>query len=275
MSIALGLLASLLIGSSDFLGGRAAGRTTPLQTTTAAFLGGAIAITAASPLLGAASGRDLALGAASGVAVFAALTLLWWGYARSSIGVAAPVAAVVSTALPVLYDAARGEVPGVLGWVGITIGLAALLLTSWARRAARDGVRDGVVLGALAGVAFAAMFVIAASSSEESGTWPVAAQRATAFVIAAAVGLARGRRPLADPTSVRWSLLAGVFGAGGVAAVVYAGQRGPFAPVVVAGSMYPAVAVALAWVFMQQTLRPRQVAGLGAAIVGVSLIALD
>ena len=38
--VLLGLLASLLIGVSDFLGARSAGRTTALQTTTAAFLGG-------------------------------------------------------------------------------------------------------------------------------------------------------------------------------------------------------------------------------------------
>ena len=43
MPILLGLLASLLIGTSDFLGARSAGRTTALQTTTAAFLGGGVA----------------------------------------------------------------------------------------------------------------------------------------------------------------------------------------------------------------------------------------
>ena len=70
-------------------------------------------------------------------------------------------------------------------------------------------------------------------------------------------------------------MLAGVFGASGVAAVVYGGQRGPIAPVVVAGSMYPAVAIALAWVFMDQVLTPRQILGVIGALVGVALIALD
>jgi drug/metabolite transporter (DMT)-like permease len=271
--IVLGLLASLLIGSSDFLGARSAGRTTPLQTTTAAFLGGAVAVAVYSPLLGSPSWRDLALGALSGFAAFGALTTLWWAYTRSSVGVAAPVAAVVSTVLPVLFDAARGEVPGVLGWCGVGVGCAALLLTSWAPGS--RGLRDGVVLGGIAGVAFAAMFLIAVASSSDAGTWPVVSQRATAFALAAGVGLATGRAPFADLESVKWSLLAGVFGASGVAAVVYGGQRGPIAPVVVAGSMYPAVVVALAWVFMHQRLRPAQMLGLVAALVGVALIAVD
>ena len=79
----------------------------------------------------------------------------------------------------------------------------------------------------------------------------------------------------ADLASVRWSVLAGVFGACGVASTVYGGQRGPVAPVIVAGSMYPAVAVGLAWVFMRQRLTRRQGAGLVAALIGVALIAAD
>lgn len=274
MPVLLGLLASLCIGSSDFLGARSAGRTTPLQTTTAAFLGGAVLVAACSPFLGSPSGPDLALGALSGIAAFVALTLLWWGYSRSSIGVAAPLAAVVSTVLPVLFDAVRGRAPGAIGWCGVVVGVAALVLTSWAPGS--RGLRDGIVLGALAGVAFAAMFLIAVESSEDAGTWPVAAQRATAFVVAVVVGAATGRRPFAaDLASVRWSLVAGGAGAVGVAAVVFGGQRGPIAPVIVAGSMYPAVAVGLAWLLLRQRLSRRQIVGLVAAVVGVALIAAD
>lgn len=277
MPVLFGLLAALLIGSSDFLGARTAGRTTALQTTTAAFIGGAIAVSIYSPLLGTPTRHDLWLGALSGIAAAVALTTLWLGYARSSIGIAAPVAAVVSTVLPVLYEAARGESPGLIGWVGVAVGVSALFLTSWNPRRT-DGVeqvRVGVVLGALAGVAFAAMFLIAIATSEESGTWPVATQRLTAFAIAVAFGLATGRRPFADLVSVRWSLFAGVLGASGVAATVYGGQRGPVAPIIVAGSMYPAVAVGLAWIFLHQQLTARQVTGLVAALIGVALIAVD
>lgn len=277
MQVLFGLLAALLIGSSDFLGARTAGRTTALQTTTAAFIGGAVAVAIYSPLLGTPVAADLWLGALSGIAAAIALTTLWLGYARSSIGIAAPVAAVVSTVLPVLYEAARGESPGALGWCGVTVGVVALLLTSWNPRGidGADSVRVGVLLGALAGVAFAAMFLIAISTSEESGTWPVASQRLAAFAVAVAFGLATGRRPFADLVSIRWSVVAGVLGASGVAATVYGGQRGPVAPVIVAGSMYPAVAVGLAWVFLHQRLTARQMTGLVAALVGVALIALD
>jgi drug/metabolite transporter (DMT)-like permease len=274
VQIALGLLASLLIGASDFFGAKSSGRTTALQTTTVAFLGGAIATAILSPLLGTPSARDLAFGALSGVAAFAALTTLWRGYTRSSVGVAAPTTAVVSTVLPVLSSTLFGDGPGVLGWTGVAVGTIALVLTSYAP--GNRHVRDGVVLGGLAGACFAAMFLLAVNTAEEAGTWPVVAQRTTAFVVAVVAGLVQGHRPISrDLTAVRWSAIAGAFGATGVAAIVFGGQRGPIAPVIVAGSMYPAVVIGLAWMFLGQRLTGRQLTGLFAALVGVALIALD
>jgi drug/metabolite transporter (DMT)-like permease len=271
--VLFGLLASVCIGTSDFLGARSAGRTTALQATTAAFLGGAVLVLIYSPFLGHPSVRDLGFGAASGIAAFVALTTLWRAYARSSIGLAAPIAAVVSTVLPVLFDAARGTVPGPFGWSGMVVGSIAIVLTSWVPGAV--GRRDGIVLGAAAGVAFAAMFLLAVETSEGAGTWPVVSQRFVAFGLAALVTLGTRRRLVGDIGSTVWSVLAGAVGATGVASVVYGGQRGPIAPVVVAGSMYPAVAVTLAWMFMRQGLQRRQVLGIAAACVGVALIALD
>lgn len=274
MQVALGLLASVLIGTSDFFGAKSSGRTTALQTTTVAFLGGALATALVSPLLGSPSLRDLGFGALSGVAAFAALTTLWFGYARSSVGIAAPVAAVVSTVLPIVWAAFRGDAPGVLGWSGVTVGIVALVLTSYAPGSRH--LRDGIVLGALAGVWFATMFLLAVNTAEDAGTWPVVSQRSTAFALAALVGVARGNRPVArDPVAIRWSATAGAFGACGVAAIVFGGQRGPIAPVIVAGSMYPAVVVALAWLFLGERLRTRQVFGIAAALVGVALMSLD
>lgn len=274
MQVALGLLASVLIGTADFFGAKSSGRTTALQTTTVAFLGGAVATAMISPFLGTPSAHDLGFGALSGIAAFAALTTLWFGYARSSVGVAAPVAAVVSTVLPVLWAAVGGDRPGVPGWSGLALGVAALVLTSYAPGS--RNVRDGVALGALAGVWFAAMFLLAVETAEEAGTWPVVSQRSTALVLAALAGVLTGNRPIADDlVAIRWSATAGAFGACGVAAIVFGGQRGPIAPVIVAGAMYPAVVVALAWMFMGERLRRRQLLGVGAALVGVALMSVD
>ncbi|MEY2959311.1 MAG: hypothetical protein RLZZ01_1879, partial [Actinomycetota bacterium] len=266
MQVAFGIVASFLIGTSDFLGAKSSGRTTALQTTTVAFLGGAVVTASLSPFLGTPTVRDLTIGALSGVAAFAALTTLWFGYARSGVGTVAPITAVVSTMLPVLWSTARGVGPGVVGWAGVGVGVVALVLTAYVPGSRNP--RDGIVLGSIAGVFFAAMFLLAVNTAETAGTWPVVAQRTTAFVVAVGVGVFGPDRPVsADRVAVRWSLLAGGCGACGVAAIVLGGQRGPIAPVIVAGSMYPAVAVGLARVFLRERSTPRQVAGIAAALV--------
>jgi drug/metabolite transporter (DMT)-like permease len=271
--IVLGVVASVLIGVSDFLGARSVGRVTPLQATTAAFLGGGVAAAAYSPLLGSPSWRDLALGAVSGVALAVGLTTMWKAFARSSIGVASPVAAVIATVLPVLYGMTRDEYPGVLGWIGVAVAAVALVLTSW--NAGDSDAMAGVRLGAVAGVFFSAMFVISVETSDAAGTWPIVPQRFTAFALALAAAAAT-RRPAMDVSRATWGAFgAGVLGAGGVAAVAYGGQRYPVAPVVVAGSMYPAVAIGLGWLILRQRLTTRQIVGLVAALVGVALIAAD
>jgi len=132
-----------------------------------------------------------------------------------------------------------------------------------------------VVLGVVSGLFFALMYLFAVKTSEEAGTWPVVTQRATALVLAAGAAIVTRQRMFAAGAAFRWSLLAGVFGASGVAAIVYGGQRHPIAPVVVSGSMYPAVAISLAWVFMHQPLSRRQSWGLAGALLGVALIARD
>jgi drug/metabolite transporter (DMT)-like permease len=282
--VALGLLAALLIGAADFLGARSSGRTTSFQTTSAAFLGGALAATLYSPLLGSPGVRDIVFGCLSGVALAVALSTLWRAYTLASIGVTGPIASVISSSLPVLFDATRGEAPGVLGWIGVVVGIGSLFLTSYVRSVVPVTAEIGaparrvplpVLLGVISGVFFALMYLFAVKTSEEAGTWPVAAQRATAFVLATIVAVVTRQSMFARGSALGWSLIAGVCGASGVAAIVYGGQRGPDAPVIVAGSMYPAVAIVLAWAFMHQPLTRRQTVGLVGALLGVALIALD
>lgn len=273
MPILLGLLGSMLLGISDFLGARSSGRSTALQSTTAAFFGGIFSAALLSPFLGEPIARDLLLGAASGVALCIGLTLLWQGYAKSSLGVAAPATAVVMTVLPVIFDAVRGEGPHLIGWCGVGVGIFALILTSWV--ADSEHMTIGITYGVMSGVAFSVMFVVAIETSNESGTWPIVTQRATAFAIAACVGLGLRRRPVSGGPAMRWSLLAGAIGTTGVAAIVFGGQRGSLTQVIVSGSMYPAVAIGLGWMFMHEKLRRRQVFGLVAALAGIVLIALD
>lgn len=273
MSVLWGVAAAVLIGISDTFGSRSSRDSTALQSVTAAFWAATVLGLAASPFLGDLRSDDLVRGAISGVAAAAALWTLWRAYVVSTVGVGAPVAAVVGGAIPVAVDVVRGDEPGWIGVVGIVVGLASLILTSWST----DGkpVVPGLALGAIAGVFFAVMFIVSADTSVESGVWPMTSQRLVAALIVTSFSLARGLPPLAAAPAARLSVLGGLAGGSGVAAVILGGQRHALGPIAVAASLYPAVTIALHWVLFGERLRWWQVLGLAGALTGVALIAAD
>jgi len=270
--IAFGLTAMVLIGMSDFLGARSSGRSTAMQTVNAAFWAGALAALVVAPFTGSITAVDMAKGAISGVAVTGALWTLWRGYVVSTMGITAPIAAVTGAVLPVLVDVSRGEGPGALGSIGMAVGVASLLLTSWSRgdRSPIPGVAHGLAAGAM----FAVMFVVGGDTSIDSGVWPIVAQRGTAGLIITATALLLRQKPLAaERDDVKWSSISGAAGAAGVGSIVLGAQRGPIGPVTVVGSLYPVVGIALNWILQGEKLRWWQVIGLIGAVTGVALIA--
>jgi drug/metabolite transporter (DMT)-like permease len=108
----------------------------------------------------------------------------------------------------------------------------------------------------------------------EGGTfWPLAAARATSFVLALSAALAR-RRPWAPPRAV-WPtvLLSGALDAGGNACFVLAAQAGRLDVAAVLSSMYPASTVALAALLLGERVSRRQGAGIAAVLGAIALIA--
>ncbi len=270
--IAFGLAATFLIGISDYLGAHASGRSTAMQAVNAAFWAGAAAALVVAPFSGSISTVDMVKGAVSGVAVTGALWTLWRGYVVSTMGVTAPIAAVTGAVLPVMFDVSRGEGPGALGAIGMAIGVASLLLTSWSggdRSPAR-----GILHGLAAGSMFAVALVVSGDTSIDSGVWPIVAQRGTAGIIITVTAMFLRKPPFAARYAVKWSSISGIAGSAGVASIVLGAQRGPIGPVAVTGSLYPVVGIALLWILQGERLRWWQVIGLLGAVTGVAFIAV-
>src|SRR4051794_6021737 len=118
MGLTVGLLAALFFGSGDFLGGRASQdaptRSVLLVSQACAALG---AIVLVLVIHGDPIGRDLAYGAAAGVANGLGLGLLYRGLATGGMGVVAPITAVVGAIVPVAWGIARGERPSAIAIV--------------------------------------------------------------------------------------------------------------------------------------------------------------
>jgi drug/metabolite transporter (DMT)-like permease len=278
MGVTIGLLAALFFGSGDFLGGRASSdapaRTVLLVSQASAAIG---AIALVLVIHGDPVGRDLAYGAAAGAANGVGLGLLYRGLAGGTMGVVAPVTAVVGAMVPVAWGVARGERPDALVFAGVAVAVAAAGLIS---RGADDGARGAaasraLLLAVAAGAALGTSFVLFAHTSERSGPWAVLTARATAVLGAAALALAR-RHSGGGVLSRRTAGIAIGAGACDVLAttfLVVAIRRDLSVVVAPVVSLAPGFTVLWAWMMLREPLSRLQSAGLLLALCGLAMIA--
>jgi drug/metabolite transporter (DMT)-like permease len=296
----LALAAAVLYGTADFLGGVASRRASVfavLATTVPA--GAAVVIVVA--LLGEAAGLGSLLGhglgsptsiggwgavgwaAVSGLCGAAGLVAFYAGFAAAPISVVAPVAALVSTALPVGIAVAGGERPTSRMVAGGLICLVAIVLVS-APPAGRPGRDDpdaraagrlrGLGCGVAAGAGFGLFFLCLKNAGQSGVLWPVAISRTSGTLVAAGIALVTRTRPWrregGGPGAI--ALVSGAVDAAANVCYVLATRAGLFGLAVVITSLYPGMTVLLARWVLGERMRWLQRAGLLLAAAGVVLL---
>lgn len=275
MTVLLGLLAAMSVGTSDFLGGLASRRANPVVVTAMSTLVGfLLAFVAALVVVDEATLADMGWGALGGVALALGLVALYAGYARTRVSIAAPVAGVGAAALPVVVESLFGDdTLSAAATAGVLLGLVAIGLVSIGRSDQRGTVGSSVLYGLGGAAGIGLLFICLANSAEDSGLWPIVAARGSGFVVLAAIMGAKRLGPSMSRGS--WPLVIGI------AALVTAGNTmfltasrvGSISVAAVLNSLFPAATVFWAWVVFRERLRKVQLLGLGVALVAVALIA--
>lgn len=272
-ALALAIAAALLLGASDFFAARSA-RSTSAITVTRTAVGTS---TVLSPLLlllvdSQWIGRDLFIGAMSGLFMIGGLMLLYRGYAVARMGIVAPLSSVLLATVPVVWDLINGVTPGALAASGMALGLAALVLTSYTPGGV-GSVSQGAALGLGSGLAFGVAFTLMGEVSLASGLTPVITQRGTGFLLLAVIGLVRSDPFLAEGIGRQRAIVAGFLGLVAIGSLQMAFQRGDLGPVSVASSQFATVAVILSVLFNHERMRWWQALGVGTTALAVALIA--
>jgi uncharacterized membrane protein len=288
MVILLGLAASVLYGTGDFLGGLATRRVQVLAVLMLAETAGVIvAVPAAAMSPGPVRLAGLAWGISAGLVGGLGLIIFYVGLAAGPMSVVAPVSGLVSTILPVAVALAEGERPRAEVYAGALLCLAAIVLASSAGagdpargprapRSGLTGVGRAVGYGIAAGSSFGLFFLLIRNAGQSGELWPVAAGRigelAVVLIVAAVL-----RRSLM-PRGAGFILLLAVAGAGAIDVVanicyVAATRTGMFGLAVVLASLYPGFTVLLARAVLGERLRWVQRVGLGLAALGIILVA--
>jgi len=277
MAAILALSAAVAYGVGDFLGGVAARRESATVVVLWSHLVGLIMLLMLAPLLGGElTPSAMAIGAVAGLFGGIGVALFYRGLAVGAMSVVAPIAALLSAAVPVVAGLIEGERPTPAALVGIALALGAIVLVS--RDAApedRGPLRwQALALAVGAGLAFGLFFVVISHAGEGVGIWPLVGARAASVSLFLGLGAA-GVTAAAPPKGAIGAIVAcGVLDAGANVFLLLALDRGLLSVVSVLTALYPAGTVLLARYVLGENLRPVQRAGLGVAGMAAVLIAL-
>ena len=271
-SAAYGLAAVLAWGTSDFLGGRATRRANAFLFTTVVNIGGLLLVGTLASATHASfpSGRSAAWVLAGGVSGGAALAIFYRALSTGRMGLTAPVAAVLGAAIPAFFSMFTESLPGripILGFLLAAIGL-------WLITRTQDGTPpEGIGLAVLAGIGFASFYLCIRQAGDASALWIAALTRTGGLIITALIVLLSRKFRDITPAGVRWGVLTGCIDSLGTMLFVRASQTGRLDEAVVISSLYPAVTVVLARLFLKEHFTRWRYVGLIAALAAVPMIA--
>jgi drug/metabolite transporter (DMT)-like permease len=277
MSAVLALLASLLWGSADFVGGSLSRRLRTVQVLVvsqalaAAVVLGVVLVsrTAVAP------GGWIAWSLAAGVTWALAMAALYTALARGTMGVVAPIASC-GMALPVVLALLGGERPTGPQLAGVLVAVVGVM-GSAGPDLRRSGTpqRRAVLLALLAAALFGVEIFCVAEGSASSVPMTLLGMRLAAVACVASVLLVR---PQERGPVGRGDLLVllglGCLDLAATAAYAVAARAGMVSLVAVLASLYPAVTALLARQIHAERLSGVQRGGVAAVLTGAALIGL-
>lgn len=203
------------------------------------------------------------------------LAIFYRALAAGQMGLTAPIAALLGAAIPTLVDVALEGSPSKWSLGGFALAIIAIWLITRPEAPGQNdetGHPKGVAAAALAGVGFAG-FYLCVHQASGSASWIALIARIASFgATAIAVGVTQAPLKLDRPAAAL-GVLAGFFDISGSALFIYASQRGRLDEAVVITSLYPAVTVVLARLFLKEHFSRWKFIGLLAALAAVPLIA--
>jgi drug/metabolite transporter (DMT)-like permease len=277
VGVILGLLAAGFYGAGDFFGGWATRKDRLLAALfliqVLGFLGSLVLLAIDHPAQ--VPWSDVARGMVGGSIGVCGLALLFAGMARGAVGVVAPLSAVGTALVPLLWGLAHGERPGALALVGAGAAMCGIGMVAWEPGVGdeRGNVAAEAIFGAGAGLGFGTALTIFSTTSDDAGFWPLAGSRFGPVVLVGIVVCLRRVKPVSATTP--WPQV-GAAAAGDVGATALqflAFREGLTSVVAPVSSLFPAFTVLLARLIYKEHITPTRVGGLLLAVGGLVLLA--
>ena len=260
-------------GASDFLGGLGARRANVFLFTAIVHISGMVVFAALALMIrapfprGASVVWSLIAGSLGGIA----LALFYRSLASGNMGLVAPVAAVIGAAIPTIVTAFAQGIPGYWHLLGFVLAGVGVWLIS--RSEGSAGRPEGIGMAVLAGIGFAGFYLCIHQAGDASALWVAACSRSASLLVTGTIVLfGRYLRTVPAPV-LAIAVVAGILDSTGSAVFIKASQIGRLDDAVVLSSLYPAVTVVLARIFLREHFSRARTIGMLAALAAVPMIA--
>ena len=274
LAISYGITSALSWGAGDFSGGLASRRCHVLTVVLFSQIIGAIFLLAVTLMLNERFPpvTHMLLGGLAGIFGVLGLMALYRGLATGRMGIVAPLSAVITAMIPIVYGFFIEGSPKANQIAGFGIALLAVWLLSYSKSDSKLK-RSELYLPALAGLGFGLFFVFIDSAISSSILWPLVGTRVAAIALTATLFLLNGKPAVPQKSLFLFIFLSGVFDVMGNAFYAFAAHLGRLDISATISSLYPAATVILAWLILKERLMRQQWLGVVAAMVSLGLIA--
>ncbi len=277
-AIGYGLGSALVYGVADIAGGLATRRANVVTILIGAYAF-SLPLVLFAAILGGGTIPDptaLAWSSVGGATEAAAAGMLYLALASGTMGVASPLAAVVGATIPVAVGIASGESVAPPQAIGMLLAFGAVILVAAPQRSPVATNRRAAGLAVASGGMFALSFIAFSRAGAGSDPfWVAVAARITGLAILVVVARIIAQ-PLVAPRGLRRLVcLVGLLDAIALVLLLIAYGGGQLGLTTVLISLYPAVTVVLAALFLRERMARAELAGVGVALVAVALLAVQ
>ena len=212
-TIIFGLAASLCWGSGDFSGGLASRRAHTASVVFADYGVGFVVLVILALIWKEPfpSPADTLWGGLAGLAGMLGLLSFYTALSTGKMGIVAPVSAVLTATLPIVFSAFTAGLPTLLQIGGLVLALLAIGLISRPERT--KGRPKGIGLALLAGCGFGCFFILISRVNPAGTFWPLAVARFTAVLVLLVMRPLRGEPVLSGLKVAPLMVLAGILDA--------------------------------------------------------------
>jgi drug/metabolite transporter (DMT)-like permease len=276
MAVFLALLASLIWGTSDFLGGTVTKKLSAVTTLLWAnllVLPGLLIVTLVIGDL-QLTPTTIGWGIVAGISGSLGICALYQGLATGVMGVVAPIAST-SVVLPVVIGVVTGESIGVVRGFGIAMAIAGIVLAGGLSvREFRSGGHRPLLFAGAAAILIGIFLVAMANGSQESALSTLLVMRVTDVGLLLPMVLVLGLTRVPGRSAIPSIAFIGAADLAANALYGFAVHGSEMAITAVLVSLYPVVTLLMARRINQERLNREQMIGVTLAMIGVAVVVL-